>query len=205
MKRTRLAHYLVVAVVLVATRVHAQDINRFSEEISLFYLHPTKEHYDILQQRADKYAGVLQKKGNRADLLTAAWIARVSQKYHLEITGRSEIAAKAREIAGGQSQIAKYVRDDNSIDPGKLDIWWVDFYATGDTEYLGKILRHAEKLHAGQKAAEMLVPFAASWSFKSNCKQHPAVLAYAKSCLKTNKFPQKKEFLQECVNYSEKR
>src|SRR6266446_3337474 len=192
MKRTRLAHYWVVAVVLAATRVQAQNINKFSEEMSHFYLHPSKQHYDMLQQQADQYAGVLQRKGNRADLLTAAWIARVSQKYHWEITGRSEIATKAREIAGGQTQIANYVRDDKSVDPSKLDIWWVDFYATGDTEYLEKILRHAEKLHAGQKAAEMLVPFAASWSFKSNCKQHPAVLSYAKGCLRMNKLPQKK-------------
>jgi ribosomal protein L16 Arg81 hydroxylase len=205
MKRTRLICYLAVAAVLSATPAWAQDVDKFSEEMSHFYLHPTKQRYELLQQEADKYAASLRKKGNQVDLLTAAFIACAAQRYHWGTTGRSEIATKAREIANGQSQIAKYVRDDQRVDPTKLDIWWVDFFATGDKEYLEKILRRAEKLHAGQRAAQMLVPFAASWSFKSNCKQHAAVLAYAKDCLKTNRFPQKNDFLQDCVHFAEKR
>jgi hypothetical protein len=200
-----LLHYLILASLLIATPIHAQDISKFTQEVSFFYLHPSKEHYNTLQRQADKFAGALEGKGNRADLLVAEWIARVSQRYHWPITGGSSIANKAGDIANGQSQIANYVRNDRNVDPSKIDIWWMDFFATGDSAHLGKILRHAEKLRAGQKAGEMLVPFSASWSFKSNCRQHPAVLAYANDCLKTNKFPEKRDFLQDCVSYSEKK
>ena len=196
--------YFTAAIAIAAVPLQAQGLQRLDKEMSHFYLHPTREQYNTLQTHADQCAAALQRQRNRADLYAAVMIAKISEKYHWDIIGKSQIADQAREITNGRSPIATYVRDDRSVDPGKFDIWWVDFYATGETKYLEKILRYAERLHKGQRAAQMVVPFAASWSFKSNCKQQPAVLTYAKDCLKTNRFPQKKDFLQECVHYAEK-
>ena len=41
------------------------------------------------------------------------------------ITGKSKVAATAKEITAGNSQVARYVQDDTIVDPSKLDVWWV--------------------------------------------------------------------------------
>ena len=61
MKPTLLT-YLILGSLLIATPIHAQDISKFTEEVSFFYLHPSKEHYDTLQRQADKLQALLRGK-----------------------------------------------------------------------------------------------------------------------------------------------
>lgn len=192
-------HTWLVAIALFALSARAADLQKFGEEMSYFYLHPTKERYAHLQSEADRFADSLKGKGN-ADLLTAVMIAAASQKHDWEITGRGKISNLAREIYKGDSKVAKYVRDDSTVDVGKLDVWWADFFATGDTKYLEKILRYAKNPQPGERAADFMMPAMAAWSFKSNCQQHKAVMAFAKRCLESNTFPTKDGFLKECVS-----
>jgi hypothetical protein len=133
------------------------------------------------------------------DLLAAVEIAAASEKYHWEISGRGRISHLAREIREGESQRARYVQNDLVIDVAKLDVWWADFFATGEEKYLAKILRQAKHPQLGERAADFMMPAAAAWSFKANCRQHKAVLAFARRSLETNAFPEKKEFLKECI------
>jgi len=144
-------------------------------------------------------AGVLRKNSSRADMYTAVIIAKISQRYHWDIIGKGKVSGMAREIAKGDSRLAKYVQDDQLVDLSKLDVWWSSFFATGETSYLTKILRYAEPLQPGKHAYDLAVAWAAAWSFKSNCQQHKAVAAFARKCLDTSAFPPKKNFLKECV------
>ena len=194
--------YSLAALALFAVPSPGENLQELGEQSSHFYLKPTKERYDKLQRDADSLAGALRKRGNGADLMTAVMIARISQKYHWDISGKGKESEMAREIIQGNSRLANYVASDALVDPGKLDIWWASFFATGEKEYLGKILRYAEIPKRGP-VAKMLVQGAAAWSFKSNCRQHKAVAAFAKECLSNNLFPEKKEFLRECVRYAE--
>jgi hypothetical protein len=188
----------VLVMVLFALPVRGDDLEKFGHEMSYFYLTPSVERYQHLQSEADRLANSLHAKGH-ADLLAAVVIAAASEKHHWEITGRGGISDLARQIAKGESKTAKYVKNDSMVDVGKLDVWWAGFFATGDTKYLGKILRYAKHPQPGEHAADFMMPAMAAWSFKSNCQQHNAVMAFAKECLRSSAFPTKVEFLKECV------
>lgn len=188
---------LVIATIALSAR--ADNLQKFGKQMTYFYLAPSRSNYEHLQSEADQLASSLEKKDNVA-LLAAVVVASASQKYHWEITGRGDISDLAREIAKGESETARYVKDDSKVDVGKLDVWWADFFATGDTKYLGKILRYAKYPQPGEHAADFMMPAMAAWSFKSNCLQHKAVMAFAKRCLKSNTFPTKIDFLTECVS-----
>ena len=185
-----------LAIVLFALPVRGED---FGHEMWTFYLQPSLQRYQHLQSEADRLANSLHTKGH-VDLLAAVVIETASEKHHWAITGKGEISDLAREIAKGESKTAKYVKDDSMVDVGKLDVWWAGFFATGDTKYLGKILRYAKYPQPGEHAADFMMPAMAAWSFKSNCRQHKAVMAFAKRCLESNTFPTKIEFLKECVS-----
>jgi hypothetical protein len=128
-------------------------------------------------------------------------IAKISGKYHWEITGKSKISDAAREIVKGESPFAKYVHDESTIDTGKLDIWWASFFATGEKKYLRNILSCAEPPKLDSSDVN-LVTGTAAWSVKANCKQHKAVAAFVKECLDKNAFPEKTDFLKECLTYA---
>jgi hypothetical protein len=191
---------IVLILVLLAQTAQAGDLEKFGKEMTYFYLAPSRENFLHLQTEADRLADALPK-SNNADLLTAVVIATASEKHHWEITGNGQISRRAKEVREGKSQTARYVRDDSIVDVVKLDVWWSGFFATGDDQYLGKILRRAKHPQPGEHAADFMMPAMAAWSFKTNCRQHKAVLTFARSCLKSNAFPSKKEFLQECVEF----
>jgi hypothetical protein len=133
-------------------------------------------------------------------LLAAVVIATAAEKHHSELTGSGRISYLAKELREGKLQTAKYVRDDALVDVAKLDVWWVDFFATGEEKYLERILRLAKHPQPGEHAADFIMPAMAAWSFKANCQQHKAVEAFARSCLDSDAFREKKEFLKECVH-----
>jgi hypothetical protein len=187
-----------LAVAMFALSARADDLQKIGEEMSYFYVTPSQERYEHLQSDANRLANSLQKKDN-VDLLAAVVIAAASQKHHWEVAGKGEISSLAREIIKGESKVAKYVKDDSIVDVRKLDVWWADFFGTGDSEYLEKILRYAKHPQPGEHASDFMMPAMAAWSFKSNCQQHKAVMAFAKQCLESNAFPTKVGFLKECV------
>ena len=188
-----------LAIAMAALSARADNLEKFGKEMTYFYLTPSRPHFEHLQGEADRLTSSLKSKDNVA-LLAAVVIASASQKYHWQITGRGEISGLAREITDGESESARYVNDDSKVDVAKLDVWWADFFATGDTKYLENILRHAKHPEPGEHAADFIMPAAAAWSFKANCRQHKAVMAFAKQCLESNAFPTKVEFLKECIS-----
>ena len=188
----------VLSTVIFAVSGQAEDLQRFGEEMSFFYLKPSPARFEHLQVEADRLSSSLKNK-NHAALLAAVVIASASDKHHWNITGKGEISAFAREIAEGKSKAARYVKDDSEVDVGKLDVWWAKFFATGELKYPEKILRYAKEPEPGERAVDFMMPAMAAWSFKSNCQQHKAVMAFAKECLESNRMPGKTAFLKDCV------
>jgi hypothetical protein len=193
---------ILLAVTLCALQARGADLKKFGDEMAYFYLAPTKERFDAFQLKADRLYNDLQKTGSGAETLAAVFIAKASMKHHWEIAGNGKVSGVAKEIVQASSNFAKYVNDDRKVDLHKLDIWWSSFFATGDTAYLKKILQQAKLPQPGERAADFMMPAMAAWSFKSNCKQHKAVAAFAKNCLENNLLPTKKEFLKDCVAFA---
>jgi hypothetical protein len=126
-------------------------------------------------------------------------IARISNKYGWPIAD-NVLGAKASEILGGTSPLAKFVSDDTQINPAKLDIWWSSFFATGDERYLENIFRYAGLELPKGNLDRMQVIGAATWSFKANCRQHIKVLEFAKKKLASQLASERQaKFLRDCV------
>ncbi len=81
-------------------------------------------------------------------------------------------------------------------DGATLDYWWVSFMATGDTEYVGRILtalpphKHTfEEFDPGDDFIALAVASSAIWSLTSNAYQHPVILKYLKQQRKAEDGP----------------
>lgn len=194
-----LAIVLTILMICGSQTAVAGDLEDFGNLLTYFYLEPSEEAFQRLQNSADKIYPELRKAGNGLENITAVSIARISQKHQWPI-GDSPLGIKAQEIVTGESAFAKYVADDSKIDPTKLDMWWVSFFATGDDAYLEKIFKYAGVKPPKEPALQVVIVGAATWSFQSNCGQHKAVLEFAKKKLTSpNLPPEQTSYLQKCI------
>lgn len=65
--------------------------------------------------------------------------------------------------------------------PNSLDMCWGHFFASGNTQYIGKVIQALENKNNKIDPAKILVYGTARWSLSSNCQQHKKVLAYCRS------------------------
>jgi hypothetical protein len=178
-----------------------EEEDDFGHRMTFFYLAPTEAGFAALQDAAEQRREELVGEGGGVGMLVCVMIARVSQKHGWQIKDNF-LGRKAQELIANETEFARYVNDDRMVDPGKLDIWWVSYFATGETKYLDKIYRFAGLKPDKEEMGQMLVVGAASWSFRSNCRQHPSVMEYAKGKL-AGAEGEKLEFLKKCVAVEE--
>lgn len=197
---------IAVLAILIPTVSWSSTLQEFGKSVSYFYTAPTKDAFEQFQNDADTYQNELNSQGNGANVLVSVMIAKISQKYNWPIISLA-FGDKAKEIVVGKSDLAKYVSDDSLVDPGKFDIWWASFFATGDNAYLEKIFRYAgEDIEKIKGTKDILVYGAANWSFKANCQQHDKVNLFAEEKLKNGSYSEyKMKYLKECISYANKK
>lgn len=171
--------------------------------MSNFYLTSTEANFIQFQKSADKFEDQLKSSGNSADIMIALMIARISEKHNWPIQ-QSFFSKQAKEILEGKSDLAKFLNNDDAVTPAKLDFWWASYFATGEEQYLLKILRFAgEEIPKGD-TAKLMVIGAATWSFKSNCKQHKTIRDFALKISKDNTISEyKRNYLIESVKFAD--
>lgn len=185
--------------IFVGTGARAENVEHFSSTLSNFYLAPSQDAFTVLQQNAEQLKAELKAKGNGADWLVAVMIARISQKYGWPIVDGT-LGERAKEILAGKSPQAKFVGDDAQVNPTKLDVWWVSYFATGEERYLENIFQYAGLELPKGNLARMTVIGAATWSFKSNCQQHQSILEFAKRQLAAKHVSERQaQFLRDCI------
>lgn len=190
---------LIYTVTLIPALLFADDFESFGKQMGDFYLSPSQQEFEVFQVQANRFEEELCAKDNGTGLLVSVMISEISKKYSWPISREGKIATTAKEIAKGESDLAKYVEDDKQVDPGKLDIWWCSYFATGETKYLDKLLVYAgEELPEGD-INKMMVIGAATWSFKSNCEHHESIKSYTLKMIDKPEYTHKKAFLQECA------
>jgi hypothetical protein len=186
-------------VFLIPTLLLADDFEDFEMAMTSFHTSPSQQGFEELQSNAEIFEKELCGEDNGAGLLVAVMVARISEKHDWPISGKGKIATLAKEVREGTSDYAKYILDDEQVDPGKLDIWWCSYFATGDTKYLDLILTYAGEELPKEDINMMLTIGAATWSFKSNCKQHESIKRYALERVPDKQYAHKKAYLQECA------
>ena len=193
---------LICSIALIPTLVFAESLEDFGREMGDFYLSPSRQKFENFQNQAEKFEKELCARDNGTGLLVSVMIAEISKKHSWPITGEGKLSTTAREIAKGKSALAKYVEDDKQVDPGKLDIWWCSYFATGETRYLDKLLVYAGEELPEADISKMIIVGAATWSFKSNCNQHESIKCYTLTQIENPEYAHKKSFLEECAGVS---
>ncbi len=190
-------------VIFLANLCHADEMQKFGKQLSYFYLNPTQKNFIEFQKRAMNFEQQLKSSKNHADVMVALMVARISEKYNWSILD-AFFKKQSLEILQGKSRLAKFINDDNIVNPAKLDLWWASYFATGDEKYLNKILLYAgEELPKGD-TSKLLVIGAATWSFKSNCKQHKSIRDFALKMSKDSSLSMKKrEYLLKVVEFAD--
>lgn len=175
------------------------ELEVFSRGISYFYLHPSPESFALLQKDAERFRPQLAGSAAHGDVLLAVMIATISRIHGWPILD-GETGRQARTILSGDSKLAHYIADDAQVEPTKLDIWWVQFFASGDEQFLDRIFQFAGLKPPQDNMGRATLIGAASWSFKANCRQHQKVLDYARRRLMSGALEQAQlTYLKEFV------
>ncbi len=187
-----------------ASAAFGSELDEFGARMSYFYQSPSKEAFEAFQKDAHRLRSELRTNGSGAETLIAVMLARISEMHDWPIR-RGGLGARAKEILKGKSDFARYVADDARVDPTKLDIWWASFFATGSERYLELILGYAGLAVPEDDLNKTLIIGAATWSFKSNCSQHAAVLAFAEKSIRLESITEaQRKFLIECLEHAER-
>ncbi|MCX4187826.1 hypothetical protein [Methylophaga sp. OBS4] len=181
---------LTIALLGAFVPVHAENtdltIEELGQRMTFFYSKPSKAEFDAIQVGISINLKELSTGTEETAKLMAVFLGKVQMKHGWSIMDLGMLDDGARSIAArDKSEFSRFVWNDAQISPTRLDIWWTSFFATGDTGYLDKIIDQVGDLDAQSGAANILVMGAANWSFESNCRQHQAVLDYAKNVLAT--------------------
>lgn len=184
--------------VLVSWFAHAADLEGLGNDVMYFYMQPTKEKFDNIQTIANANASELGK----SKLMLSVEVARISEKNGWPIKN-GVIGAMATQVLDRESDLYRYVNDDDQVSAEKLDIWWSSFFGTGEEVYLDKIFTYAGEEMPKGDLDRMMVIGAATWSFKANSKQHEAVKNYAlKKWKESGLDAKKKEYVHRCIEYA---
>lgn len=172
-----------------------EELQAAASKLSTFYQNPSKERFAEFQNSTNKF----EEEFSSAALTLAVMTARINEKYQWPIFD-SFYSGLANEILEGKSDLAKFINDDSLVNSQKLDLWWASYFATGEEQYLSKILKYAGEEPPEGNVEMLLVIGAASWSFKSNCQQHQTVSDFALRASKQSGLSEhKKKFLLESI------
>ena len=193
-----------LGVFFITSLCQANELQKFGIQMSYFYVNPTEKSFIEFQKDAANFEQQLKSSKNHADIMVALMVARISEKYNWPIQD-TFLKPQSLEILQGKSKLANFINDDSAVNPTKLDIWWASYFATGDDQYLHKILQFAgEEMPTKGDVTKLLVIGAATWSFKSNCKQHTSVRDFAVKTSKNNSLsPKKRAYLREVIAFSD--
>src|SRR5688572_16752147 len=149
------------------------SIEAMGEQMMYFYSSASREEFEAIQRAMQSNLGEFEKNTTGHGMLAVVFLARASQKYGYELLDIGQLDDAAISLAKrADSPLARYVNDDTRVDPGKLDVWWISYFATGETSYLDKLLSWVREPESQAGAAQILVAGAASWSVEANCRQH---------------------------------
>jgi hypothetical protein len=189
--------------------VHAENsdltIKELGQRMTFFYSKPSKAEFDAIQLGIRAHLEDLSSGTEDTAKLMAVFLGKVQRKQGWPIIDLGMIDDGARSIAArDESEFSRFVWNDAQLSPTRLDIWWISFFATGDTGYLDMIIDQVGDLDAQSGTANILVMGSANWSFESNCRQHKAVLDYAKEILSTQPERSNHKIIENIVGSVEK-
>jgi len=108
--------------------------------------------------------------------------------YAFWFAGTDESKAQLKALSDKDKNYAPFLKstspsilESEITMPNSLDMCWGHFFASGNTQYVGKVIQALENKNNKTDPAKILVYGSARWSLASNCRQHKKVLAYCRT------------------------
>lgn len=137
--------------------------------------------------------------GKGEGLVLALFMGRVSKQYGWPVKGSGSVCKVAARIAADGRKIDAYLADEQLLNAGKIHLRWAEFFATGDTTYLDKIVSFAGRPLPKDDPALANVICVTNGLFKVNSGRFPVVTDYVKRCIDDPTMQDKRDFFEECV------
>lgn len=182
-------------------------LESMGEAMTWFYRDPNEALFADITLDLSAVEPELARKRHVADLLSVfIWRCVQRHGYAIPESATGQIVERAKlllsEAPKADAEWVTAIREPGAMSPELLDVCWMSFFATGDPTHLDRILAATQGLSG--KNVINVVTGTAKWSFKANCKQHPAVLAYAKKRRASPRNDEEAAFLDNCIQYAEK-
>jgi len=132
-------------------------------------------------------------------LISAAFLIAGHDKHGWAISAKSEIGKAALEILSGKGKWGKWFRNEEALNPDKVDVWMMSYLGSQDEAYLSKILKYAGSPTSTRNLDEAVLIEEATFSFLLNCRKIHNVREFARQQLDDPLYADKKDFLQRCV------
>lgn len=186
-----------------------------NELITYFYTSPDQSRFELIQAGLSDNLDLFSDFDNGVGTLVSVFLARAREKHGWPIADIGALDDVAHEIVENADN--EFVRAVNSpaVDHTiKLDIWWASFFATGETRYLDNLLRYVGDPESPQfdrspvhreDMDRVRIAEAVNSGFRSNSRQHPAVLQYARAQAALNPPVPNREFLIRMIEDVEER
>ena len=198
---------IIVCVVLLLAgcggeRRRPQTLDDFGNALTYFYQHPSQNEFSLICNEEPYHRREMAKAS--ADEVVPVFVTVGERKYGYVIAKADDDPHLHGPFTA--ANVDDYLLSDENASPGQNDALWVAFFTSGDERYLDVLYRRATsvttvigpdgKPEVGPDGKPALVidltQTTAAWSYKANCRQHPAVLAHLR------KQHGHEEFAKEC-------
>ena len=186
-----------VVFVFFCSTANAMTYKEVGQNETNFYKNPSNELFQNIQLGIDENIEQIKSNKNNVFLLDIVFISCVHKKYNWPIASTA-MSKYVKQALDSSTKLGAYLQDDSIVDLMKLDVWWVSYFATGESVYLDKLSTY---VGIKQKENETnMVYHAANWSYRANCRQHKSVAEHARSLLSLDTLsPEKREYLESCL------
>jgi hypothetical protein len=159
---------------------------------------PTEATFRQIEQNVEKEASKLDG-GKGEGFVLALFLGRASKQNGWPIKGSSSVSRVAAKIASDGRKIDAYLADEQQLNAGKIYLRWAEFFATGDTSYLDKIVSFAGRALPKDDPALANVISVTNGLFKIGSGRFPVVTDYVKRSFEDPAMQDKKEYFEECL------
>ena len=185
-----------------------QQLQKIDDLLTTFYQKPTQAQMNQLTKSLSEHSDEISLRTSLG-LFSAIVMGYASQKNNLQINGQGEVFDAAKAIAADDesARLVQYLKNHGSVDQTRLDIWWYSFFATGDSQYLDRILEQTGDLFADEFRGDARAALIANGSLMTHAAKHKAVAQYCekalvKKALVKNQDHWRESLLKHCLAFS---
>ncbi len=122
----------------------SRTVEQLSQTMTYFYKQPDRATFEDVALDLEPLEPQLDRLGQGTKDLLSVFLWRCVERYGFTIPSQAGggIVARARVLADTKPRSdpdwVAYIKTNDGVDPHKLDVNWMSYFATGDSKYLSR-------------------------------------------------------------------